>query len=56
MRDDERHERSRKVNTPKLIGQSVKGPSRSSWNGTRCALQSEEISSKGTRVSCVYYL
>ena len=31
------------------------GPSRSCWNGTTCALQSEEITSKGTRVSCVYY-
>ena len=30
------------------------GPSRSCWNGTS-ALQSEEITSKGTRVSCVYY-
>ena len=31
------------------------GPSRSCWNGTISALQPEEISSKGTRVSCVYY-
>ena len=31
------------------------GPSRSCWNGTTSALQSEEITSKGTRVSCVYY-
>ena len=30
------------------------GPSRSCWNGTS-ALQLEETSSKGTRVSCVYY-
>ena len=30
-------------------------PSRSCWNGTTSALQPEEISSKGTRVSCVYY-
>ena len=30
------------------------GPSRSCLNGTS-ALQSEEITSKGTRVSCVYY-
>ena len=29
-------------------------PSRSCWNGTN-ALQPEEITSKGTRVSCVYY-
>ena len=25
------------------------------WNGTKSALQSKEITSKGTRVSCVYY-
>ena len=29
------------------------GPSRSCWNGTTSALQLEEITSKGTRVSCV---
>ena len=31
------------------------GPSRSCWNGTTSALQPEEITSKGTRVACVYY-
>ena len=31
------------------------GPCRSCWNSTTSALQPEEISSKGTRVSCVYY-
>ena len=31
------------------------GSSRSCWNGTTSALQPEEITSKGTRVSCVYY-
>ena len=31
------------------------GPFRSCWNGTRSAYQLEEITSKGTRVSCVYY-
>ena len=31
------------------------GPSRSCWNGTTSALQPEESTSKGTRVSCVYY-
>ena len=31
------------------------GSSRSCWNGTKSALQLEEITSKGTRVSCVYY-
>ena len=30
------------------------GPSRSCWNGTS-ALQPEEITSKGTKVPCVYY-
>ena len=32
-----------------------RGHSRSRWNGTTRALQPEEITSKGTRVSCVYY-
>ena len=31
------------------------GPPRSCWNGTKSALQLEEITSEGTRVSCVYY-
>ena len=31
------------------------GPSRSCWNSTTSALQLEEIISKGTRVSCMYY-
>ena len=31
------------------------GPSRSCWNGTTSALQSDEITSEGSRVSCVYY-
>ena len=31
------------------------GPFRSCWNGTTSALQPEEITSKGNRVSCVYY-
>ena len=30
-------------------------PFRSCWNGTTSALQPEEITWKGTRVSCVYY-
>ena len=29
------------------------GPSRSCWNGRTSALQPEEITSKGTRVSCI---
>ena len=31
------------------------GLCRSCWNATTSALQPEEITSKGTRVSCVYY-
>ena len=31
------------------------GPSRSCWNDTTSALMPEEITSKGARVSCVYY-
>ena len=31
------------------------GPSRSCWNGTISAFQPEEITSKGSRVSYVYY-
>ena len=31
------------------------GPSRSSWNGSTSALQPKEITSKGTRISSVYY-
>ena len=37
-----------------LTQEDFMGPSRSCWNGTS-ALQLEEISLKGTRVSCVYY-
>ena len=38
-----------------MLTQEDMGPSRSCWNGTTSALQPEEITSKGTRVSCVYY-
>ena len=31
------------------------GPFRSCWNGTTSVLQPEKITSKGTRISCVYY-
>ena len=37
------------------LTRSYMGPSRSCWNGTTSALQLEEITWKGTRVSCVYY-
>ena len=32
-----------------------KGSSRSCWNGITSALETKEITSNGTRVSCVYY-
>ena len=38
-----------------LTQEDFHGPFRSCWNSTTCALQPEEITSKGTRVSCVYY-
>ena len=37
------------------LTRSHKRTSRSCWNGTTSALQLGEITSKGTRVSCVYY-
>ena len=36
-----------------LAQEDFHGASRSCWNGTTSALQLEEITSKGTRVSCV---
>ena len=38
-----------------LTQEDFYGPSRSCWNGRTSLLQPEEITSKGTRVSCVYY-
>ena len=38
-----------------LTQEDFNGPSRSSWNAIISALQPEEITLKGTRVSCVYY-
>ena len=38
-----------------LTQDNFHGSSRSCWKGKTSALQSEEITSKGTRVSCVYY-
>ena len=35
--------------------EDLNGASRSCWNGTTSALKPEEITSKGTRVICVYY-
>ena len=39
----------------KVIDTLTQEPSRSCWNSTTSALQLEEITSKGTRVLCVYY-
>ena len=52
VRDDERCGRRKEVNTPELIGQRVRV---SCGNGRTGALQPEENTSKGSRVSCVYY-
>ena len=38
-----------------LTQRTSMGPSRNFWNSTTTALQPEEITSKGTRVSYVYY-
>ena len=38
-----------------LTQKDFHGVSRSCWNGTTSTLQREEITLKGTRVSCVYY-
>ena len=38
-----------------LTQEDLHGAFISCWNGTTSALQPEEITSKGTRVSCVYY-
>ena len=38
-----------------LTQENLMGSSRSCWSGTTSALQPEEITSKGTRVSCVYH-
>ena len=38
-----------------LIQEYFQGPSRGCWNGTTSALHPEEITSKWTRVSCMYY-
>ena len=38
-----------------LTQEDFHGPCRTCWNGTTSALQPEEITWKGSRVSCVYY-
>ena len=38
-----------------LTQEDFHGASKSFWNGITSALQPEKITSKGTKVSCVYY-
>ena len=40
---------------PRSHKKTSMGPFSCCWNGTTSALQPEEITSKGTKVSCVYY-
>ena len=55
MRQLRRWKRLRRRSLTRSHKRTSVGPSRSCWNGTASALQSEEITSKGTWVSCVYY-
>ena len=54
MRKLRRWKRLWRRSLTRLHKRTSMGPSRICWNGTN-ALQSEEITSKGTRVLCVYY-
>ena len=56
MRKLRRWKRLWRRSLTRLHERTSMGPSRSCWNGTTSALQPEEITSKGDRVSCVYYL
>ena len=53
MRQLRRWKRLRRRSLTRSHKKTSMGPSRSCWNGTTSALQPEEITSKGTRVSCV---
>ena len=55
MRQLRRWKRLRRRSLTRSHKRTSMGPSRSYWNGTTSALQPEGITSKGTRVSCVYY-
>ena len=55
MRQLRRWKRLWRRSLTRSLKRSSMGPSRSCWNGSTSALQPEEITSKGTRVSCVYY-
>ena len=55
MRQLSRWKRLWRRSLTRLHKKTSMGPSRSCRNDTTSALQLEEITSKGTRVSCVYY-
>ena len=55
MRQLRRWKRLRRRSLTRSHKRTSMRPSRSCWNGTTSALQPEETTSKGTRVSCVYY-
>ena len=55
MRQLRRWKRLRRRSLTRSDKRTSMNPSRSCWNGTASAFQAEEITSKGTRVSCVYY-
>ena len=55
MRELRRWKRLWRRSLTRSHNRTCMGPSRSCWNGTTSALHPEEITSKGTRVSCVYY-
>ena len=55
MRQLRRRKRLRRRSLTCSHKRTSMGPSRSCWNGTTSVLQPEEITSKWTRVSCVYY-
>ena len=55
MRQLRRWKRLWRRSLTRLHKRTSMGRSRSCWNDTTSALKPEEITSKGTRVSCVYY-
>ena len=55
MRQLRRWKRLWRRSLTRSLKRTSMGTSRSCWNGTTSALQPEEITSKGTSVSCVYY-
>ena len=55
MRQLRRWKRLWRRSLTRSLKKTSMGPSRSCWNGTTSALELEEITSKGTRVSCAFY-